>query len=62
MAKSTFGILVKWADTAIEWVKKGIRRGQVQNIDSAIDGHNDKRVNDIVRGIEKNREKRTNAS
>jgi hypothetical protein len=58
----TFGTLVGWTETVINWIKKGVRRGQVSNIDVAVSDHDDKRVNDIVRGIEKNREKRTNAS
>lgn len=58
----TFGIWTSWANTGINWIKKGIRRGKVSSIDSSVNGHDVKRVNDIVSGIEKNRDKRTNAS
>lgn len=62
MAKSEIGIVIGWADTAIGWIKKGLRFGKVKSIDSSVSSHNERRVNDIVQGVEKNRDKRTNAS
>jgi len=60
--KSTLGIAISWIDTGIGWIKKGLRRGKISSIDSAVNGHDAKRVNDIVSGIEKNRDKRTGSS
>ena len=59
--KSTIGIAVDWINTGIGWIKKGLRRAKVNKIDSAVNSHNESAVNDIVQGIEKNRDKRTNA-
>jgi hypothetical protein len=58
----TVSTVISWIDTGIDWIKKGIRRGKVNKIDSAVNSHNESAVNDIVQGIEKNRDKRTNAS
>ena len=55
-------IVISWIDIGVGWIKKGLRRGKVNKIDSAVSSHNESAVNDIVQGIEKNRDKRTNAS
>lgn len=62
MAKGTVGIVIGWVDTAIGWIKKGVRNAEVNNIDNAVATHNDERVSRIVRNIKAKRKKRANSA
>lgn len=54
--------ITKRIDQVSAWSKKKGRQNEVKKIDSAVDSHIDKRVNDILREIRSKREGRTNSS
>ena len=58
----SFNWITDRIDQASAWIKKAVRRGKVNEIDSAVDSRNSVDVDRLVRDIQKRRKDRTNAS